>query len=108
MKGTSATGLRKLVKDGVSGCKYLINTNPYLPVLLISTHSGLEAARAKEVAAEKTARHAESMKAIQALVVFMMNQGRHIRMRHQDVTSLVLPPDRKTGVPLTEGAPESV
>ena len=35
MKGTSATVLRKLVKDGVSGCKYPINTNPNLPVLLI-------------------------------------------------------------------------
>ena len=108
MKGTSATGLRKLAKDGVSGCNYPINTNPHLHVLLTLTHPDLEAAREKEVAAEKTARQAESMKAIWALVVLKMKQGRYISVRHQDVTSLAMPPNRKTGVPLTEGKAEKV
>ena len=48
------------------------------------------------------------MKTIQAVVVLKMKQGRHIRVRHHDTTSFAMPPNRKTGVPLTEGEAEEV
>ena len=100
--------MRRLVKDGVSGCKYPINTNPNLTVLLTSTLPDKDDTTRKEVATQKTARQAESNKAIRAVVLLKMKQGLHIRARHHDTTSFAMPQNRKSGVPLMEGDAEEV
>ena len=116
MKGTSTAVLRKFVKDGgLSGSKYPINTNPKIPVLLISDcpdvdkNNQVEVEISKAVAREKKLGEDAFISEIRAIVVRKMKEGPHIWARHQHLNpGLVLATDSKREVTVTEGTDEKV
>ena len=114
MKGTSPAVLQKLVKyGGLSGSKYPINTNPKVPVLLISNHPNIdknnkvEVEKEKAMAREKNLAQDAILSEIQVKVVRKMREGPHLRARHQGLHLGLAPAmDSHSEVPITDRTDE--